>query len=84
MNKHLLEAMAYAGLMMESIMKAEKELYLDDVIAENDEAIMAIQNAIDKIEAAYSGAVDDVRNDYIKINHKPIIEMKNAYIGVVK
>lgn len=84
MNTNLLLAFGCIKQAAEYITKAEKELYLDDAIRENDDAIMAIQNAKDKIESAYVGIVDDIDCEYHGINHKPKVEMITSYIGVVK
>ena len=84
MNIDLLLALARFKQGMEYATKAEKALYLDDLISENESAIMALQNAIDKCEAVVAGAIDDVTAEYNGTNHKPIVEMKTKYIGVVK
>ena len=84
MNTNLCLAHGCIKQAVEYIAKAEQELYLDDAVRENDEAIMAIQNAKDKIESAYAGIIDDVQSEYHGTNHKPKVEMINSFIGVVK
>lgn len=84
MNINLLLAMACFQKGMEYVSKAEKELYLDDLISENENALMKLQSAIDACEACIAGVIDDVTAEYNGTNKKPVVEMKTSYIGVVK
>lgn len=84
MNTNLLMALACFQRGLNYVLEAERELYLNNLISENENAIMRIQAAIDACEETFAGASDDITSEYMGLNKKPIIETKNKYIGVVK
>lgn len=84
MNTNLLLALGCIKQAAEYVNRAEEELILDDLISECDEAIMALNNAVDKVFLAYSGVLDDVDDEYHGDNKRVIVEKRNPFIRVVK
>jgi hypothetical protein len=87
MNTNLLLAFGCIKQAVSYIKQAEAELYLDDLVTETDEAEKAIRTAIEKVEIAYAGVIDDVDSENSGLNVKqkqPRIRMVNAMIGVVE
>ena len=70
MNTNLLLAMGCLQQAAVYITKAETELYMDDLVSENDNAMMALNKAIAAIYSAYYGVKDDVICELDGTNHK--------------